>query len=89
MKTPLTEGIQNIIIATQDYKKHLISYHSFVLEDKQFDWYEETKNFYNSLPLPNEMATSINCFESVLSYPIQDTIETEMDELPLKYEFGY
>ncbi len=89
MKYPLTDKMQSIIIATKDYKKHLISYHSFVLNDKQYDWYAQTQKFYNSLPLPNEMQANLSCFEAVLSYPIERTLGTEMDDLPKEYIFGY
>lgn len=89
MKTSMNEKIQSIICAVHAYKKHLISYYNFVLGEKNYNWYDETKRFYNTLPLPEGMSDNIACFEAVLSYPIDETLNTEMDELPHKFSFGY
>jgi len=89
MKTSLTEQIQAVIIATQDCKKFLTSYHYSVLKDMYFDWWEETQKFYNNLPLPEGMEKNNCCFEAVIRYPIREIINTEMEDLPKKFTFGY
>lgn len=89
MKYPLTKQILNIIVATQDCSKFLRSYHNFVLEEQNYDWWKETENFYNILPLPKEMNKSNACFNAVMQYDVTEPCKEIFDELPNKFEFGY
>ncbi len=89
MRTPLTQEIQSVIIAVRDYKKFLQSYHVFLLKEEQYDCEAGAESFYKSLQLPAGMNTSKACFNAVMSYPIDTTVETEMEDLPNKFEFGY
>lgn len=60
--------ILNIINVVLDYKRFLVSYHMFVLKEKDFDFLTETRKFYNSLELPEGMNNNIADFEAILSY---------------------
>ncbi len=89
MKTALTEEIQSVIIAMQDYATFLRSYHMCLLKNKQYDWWKEAKGFYGNLNLPPGMAKNNACFDAVMNYPIDKTLDTEMRDLPSRFEFGF
>ena len=89
MKVPMTKEIQSVICAIHDYSKYLRSYHHFVLNELDFDWWQEAENFYNKMPLPEGMNSSKACFNAVMWYPINDTIDTLSEELPGKFSFGF
>lgn len=89
MNIPMTEEVQAVICAVQDYKTFLRSYHNGLLKDAQYDWWNETSTFYNSLDLPEGMTKCLACFEAVISYPIKETLSTEMKDLQSKFKFGY
>jgi two-component SAPR family response regulator len=90
-KTPLTEEIQAIILTVQDYARFLRHYHMSVLKNQNFDWWNETEKFYISLKdkLPEGMNTCLACFEAVMSYKIDKTIDTLFEELPKKFTFSF
>ena len=57
MKVKLTKEMQAIILTVKDYASFLRRYHYGVLENYSFDWWQETENFYKTLPLPKELNT--------------------------------
>ena len=60
MKVPLTEEILNIIITTQFYKQFLHA--DSIAKKESVNLYKTTKEYYDSLPLPDELNTSKACF---------------------------
>ena len=87
MKVPLTEEILNIIIATQFYKQ--FAHADSIAKKESVDLYKATKEYYENLPLPNELNTSKACFEAILHYPMGKTINTQAKDLPKNFNFGY
>jgi len=68
--------ILNVINAVLDYKQFLISYHTFILKESNFDFIAETKKFYYSLDLPEGMNKNIGDFEAILSFKTGGYIDT-------------
>lgn len=91
MLMSMNEDIQSVIIAVQNYKKFVVA--DFVVRNGNvgnFDWYGEVLKYYNSLNLPDGMIhNSKRCLDAVLSYPIEDTLNTESGDLMEKFNFGY
>jgi hypothetical protein len=66
-KIKMNIEILNVICAVLDYKRFICSNNMVYLEN-DFDWYEETKKYYNLLPLPEGMKTNNDDFVRALSY---------------------
>jgi hypothetical protein len=71
-KVKMNMEILNIIHVVKDYKRFIRSYYCHVMKKKKFDWYDKTKKFYSTLPLPKELNTSKNCFDNVLEFPEEE-----------------
>ncbi len=88
MKVRMTEQIQNIIIATQAYKKFIVA-DSRVKNYKIEDIYLKVYDYYKSiLPADGELRPTYFCYDAVLAYPIEQTTSTETEDLG-KFTFGY
>ena len=90
MTIKMNRQIQAIIIATQAYKKWICAHKQATgTWSAQWDWHADTYKYYIGILTNNcELRSSIACFESVLSYPIEQTISTEMDDLG-KFTFSF
>lgn len=66
-KIQMNVEILNIINATLNYQKFICS-NDRIFEDDNFDWYKQTEDYYNTLPLPKGLKHSINDFEKILDY---------------------
>lgn len=90
MKIKFNKEVLNVINAVKDYKKFIIS-NNYIVNNDNFDWYAETKKYFESLPLPKELNSSIACLESILSYPKDDlNILNNTNYSDLHYhKFGY
>ncbi len=90
-KHPLTREMQGVILAVQACAKFLRYYHIYVLGSLDYDWWEETKKFYFSLKsnLPKEIKLNNACFEEIMRYKIEDTLDVLFEELPEKFTFNY
>lgn len=88
MKLSMTERIQAIIVAVQQY-------HEWYMADAMargttgLDAFEKTMNYYSSIPLPEGLAHNRACFEAILRYPIEQTLNTQMEDLPHIFKFEY
>ena len=90
----MNETLLYIIGTIQDYKKYLISknYLQKIISGKdELDWYEGTKELYNSLnnELFNKAGIKKNnyTFERIITYPLTNEINnTEFEDLK-KFEF--
>lgn len=91
MTIKMNEQIQSIIIATQAYKKWLYAddmarkterYRGKSIINDTYAYYAELVKSNHALPL------SQNCFEAVLTYPIEWTTNKEMKDLG-KFTFDY
>ncbi len=91
MTIEMTEQIQDIIIATQAYKKWLHAddavrktekYRGRSILNDTYNYYAELVKNSQTLPL------SQNCFEAVLAYPIQRTLNIEKQYLS-NFTFSY
>jgi hypothetical protein len=71
-KVKMNMEILNIIHVVKDYKRFIRSYYCHVMGNVGFDWEEKTKKFYTTLPLPEGLNTSKNCFENVLEFPEEE-----------------
>lgn len=67
MKLEMNIKILDVILATLAYKNYVIA-NNYVSPKQNFDWYNETKQYYNSLNLPNGMSKNNTDFESILDY---------------------
>lgn len=56
-----------VINAVLDYKKFIVS-DSWVKKTEKFDWYQKTKDYYFSLPLPEGMRKNLLDFNLILRY---------------------
>ena len=90
MTTPMTREIQAVILAVQTYRKFL-NYDSearcFQKSDDRL--FGELQAYFCKLPLPSGMTHGVACFEAILRYPIEETLDTQMEELPDHFSFGY
>ena len=90
MKIPMTAEMQSVIIAVQAYYKFIYSdmivKHLSIADN---DLYAATELYYHALPIPKEMKHNRPCFDAILHYPIDRTLDTECDDLPKKFLFGY
>lgn len=89
MKTSMTAEIQSIIIAVQMYKQYVIADSIARKTFEKTDWYGKTFVYYKSLEIPDCLDWSVRCFEAILDYPIEKTLETQMENLPKQFEFGF
>lgn len=85
MKISMNKDVQSVILAVHRFRAWL-----FIDAEvrKTTPDFCEVRNYYNSLPKPFGMDSSIACFEAVLCYPIKDTENTEENDLHV-FEFGY
>lgn len=90
MQTPLTSHLQSVIIAVQSYMDFV---HADAMAkdkmDADFNGYDMTVEYFKTLPLPDGMKHSADCLHAMLFYPIEETLDTERDDLPLRFEFKY
>ena len=92
MKIKMDESLQVTILAVQTHYKALY-YDRYVRANKfdnldMFACWQDTRDYFHSIPLPEGMAHSTACFEAIMRYPIKDTMDTEAEDLG-KFEFGY
>lgn len=72
----MTNEILNIIHAVLNYKKFICSQNrlkQFHVDD--FNWFDETEQYYRSLDLPEGMKHNIFCLEAILSYQTRGGME--------------
>lgn len=92
MKIKMDESLQVTILAVQTHYKAL--YYGRLMKAKRFDNFDmfaawqDTRDYFLTIPLPEGMAHSTACFEAIMLYPIKDTMDTEAEDLG-KFEFGY
>ena len=92
-KIQMTEALQSIIIAVQSYRRW--RYADLFARGKlgalrSYQAEGETYNYFVSLePKRAGLDMTKNCFEAVLNYPTTETINTEADDLPKKFSFGW
>lgn len=92
MKIKMDESVQVTILAVQTHYKAL--YYDRYMRAKKFDnldmfaCWQDTRAYFNSIVLPDGMSHSTACFDAIMRYPIQDTMNTEAEELG-QFEFGY
>lgn len=87
MKIKMTEQIQSIIIATQAYKKWIHA-DSKAKNYEIKDIYLKVYDYYKGLLGNSPLSATYACYESVLSYPIEQTTTTETEDLG-KFTFAY
>ena len=75
----LNNKIQLVILAVQAYKK-FICYDNELKGNKQ-DWYNSCRVYYNSLNLPEGLKKNKYCFEAVINYPIEKTVDFQEEGL--------
>lgn len=63
----MSEAMLNIIHAVLAYKAFTYCQNCVVPKEK-FDWYDETKKYYYSLPLPVKMKKNQDHFNTILRY---------------------
>ena len=93
MKVQMTETLQSIIIAVQNYRRWRYS-HMFAKGKlnaiKSYQAEEETYIYFISLePKRAGLDITRKCLDSVLNYPIAETINTESEDLPKMFSFGW
>lgn len=90
-KVKLNEKIQLVILAVQAYKKFICYDNRLknVNENNNFDYWLKCKEYYNSLDLPAEMKKNNYHFVAVMTYPIEKTMDTQMEDLSKKFTFPY
>lgn len=72
----MTKEVLNIIHAVLDYRKFICSQNMLKqFHVDNFDWFEETKNYYCSLDLPEGMIHNRTHLESILSYQTRGGME--------------
>lgn len=91
MQVKMTEELQSLIIAVQSFRKWV--YADSVVRgidllnnsslEKAYDYFKELK------PERLGLNTTVPCFMAVMKYPIEDTVHTQMNELPDKFSFGW
>lgn len=80
--------ILNIIHDVLDFKRHVIS-HNFVVKNDRFNWHDQVKTYFLSLPLPAGMSHDRHTLEKILSYDrglLAKYDQCEAEEL-VKYDF--
>ncbi len=82
----MTKQTLNIIHAVRDYKRWTVS-NNMAEPREDFDWYNETKTYYFSFKLPEDMEANYSDFERILQLP-QYTLDywDGMEEEELKKE---
>ena len=93
MTVQMTESLQSIIIAVQNYRKWRYA-DLFARERYSASNCEriesETYGYYTQLrPEREGLDTTRVCLEAVLSYPIKETINTESEDLPKMFTFSW
>lgn len=88
---PLSEEIQALIIAVQKYKAFVIADWIARRKDKKcsFDWYAMVWGYFTSLSFPAELKHSKRCFENMLEYPVNDTLNTPANQLEDNFLFWF
>lgn len=92
MKVKMNESIQLVILSTRAFFKAM--YYDMLLKNGGYsgrrmrDVYDKTREYFNSIPLPDGMKHCDACFEEVMHYPIDKTVSVETEDLD-KFEFGY
>lgn len=79
--------ILNVIHLILDYSRYLKS-ENLVKQEKDFNWYEKTKEYYNKLELPQGMNHNNSDFEKILDYGRSQKamdLLTEMDNTEETY----
>ena len=66
-KIAMSSEILNIIHAVLDYKRFVLS-NNMVFHKIGFDQYKETREYYNTLPLPDGLKHNHLDFERILNY---------------------
>lgn len=93
MKVQMTETLQSIIIAVQSYRRW--RYADLFAKEKlgalqSYQAEGETYNYFVSLePKRVGLDMTKSCLEAVLNYPIVETINTEAEDLPKMFSFGW
>lgn len=90
MKTPMTREIQAVILAVQTYRRFLTydnEVHSFAKSSERL--FGQILTYFCSIPLPDGLKHCPACLEAILHYPIAETYDTPMEQLPENYSFGY
>lgn len=96
MKIEMNDNLQSLIIAVKDYRAWLYSDlvvrnagHSISSDEiKELDSYAHC--YYRNLnPSKYGLSLSDRCFEAVLQYPIEETLDTESEDLPKRFSFGW
>ena len=88
MKIAMTERIQSIIVAVQQYKKWCLA-DAMARGITDIDVFEQTMKYYSSFFIPEGLAHNRVCFEAILRYPIEQTLNTQMEDLPHLFKFEY
>ena len=93
MKVQMTESLQSIIIAVKSYRNWRYSYMFAKGEqsaEKTNRIEKETYGYFVQLdPKRVGLDTTSICYEAVLRYPIVETINTEAEDLPKMFSFGW
>lgn len=88
MKHAMTERIQSIIVAVQQYKKWYMA-DAMARGIPDIDVFEQTMKYYSSFFIPEGLEHNRACFEAILRYPIEQTLNTQMEDLPHLFKFEY
>jgi hypothetical protein len=89
MKIPLKKDTQQIILLMQKYQEFNRIYYYGILKNDNYDWYGDAQRFYYTLPLPEGLNTSDYCFDAILRYPVDKTMNTPKEDLPKLFTFEY
>ena len=81
----MSKDMQSVIIAVQRFKAWYYVHCEICGVHPNF---RKIKEYYYDLPKPDGMDNSIACFEAVLNYPINDTVNVEENDLH-NFQFGY
>lgn len=87
----MTERIQASILAVQAYRKWLCANKVVIYgPDVRWDTHDDAAvSSYWRTVRAEGMDNSVACLRAALSYPIEETIYTERDELPQNFSFGW
>lgn len=91
MRLPMTERVQASIIAVQAYRKWIWANKvvTFCAETRWDEHDEAAVSSYWRTIRPKGTDGSNACLSAALSYPIEDTVNIEAEELPHKFSFGW
>lgn len=87
----MTERVQASIIAVQAYRKWIWAHKVATIgADAHWDEHDDVAvASYWRLVRPEGSDKSDACLMAALSYPIEDTVSTEVCELPQRFSFGW